>query len=298
MLGIISTKVEKFEPLSGYTDLDLKADYLEYHAGVGTTIPVLVNAASGGLTAQDLVIKILGSLFEPVPKVDLAQSRVVDRPARIASTPLGSQRSRVNAKWPSWGQPEISVERIRQGMADLQSIGLTVFRPYFLMHLAVADRQKGCPEAGVDRLTEALADVHTRGERWWEAELHRLQGDLLLRQTEPNIDRAKACFHQALDVACAQGTKSLECRAAVSLARLRQTCGRGKRQDAYDLLAPVYDWFTELQQMRDSRTNRYRSHTPPSIRQPIDMERQALDSKHLDRFPRVDGFAAHRHGIP
>src|SRR5262249_29370311 len=80
-------------------------------------------------------------------------------------------------------------------------------------------------------------------ERWWEAEVCRLRGVLLLRQPGTPPAEAEACFQQALDVARRQQAKSLELRAAMSLARLRQQ--QGKRTAAYELLAPVYGWVTE-----------------------------------------------------
>ncbi len=79
--------------------------------------------------------------------------------------------------------------------------------------------------------------------RYWEAETYRLKGELLLTLSADNRAEAEACFRKALDVARRQHAKSLELRAATSLARLWQQ--QDKRQDAYDLLAPVYDWFTE-----------------------------------------------------
>jgi predicted ATPase len=92
-------------------------------------------------------------------------------------------------------------------------------------------------------LTEALTIAHNTGERFWEAELHRRKGELLLKQAVRGEPEAEACFHQALDVARRQEAKSLELRAAMSLARLRQQ--QGKHAEAYDLLAPIYGWFTE-----------------------------------------------------
>src|SRR5262249_58406081 len=84
------------------------------------------------------------------------------------------------------------------------------------------------------------------GERWCEAELYRLQGELLL-QAEGDVQHAavtaEACFHQALAVARRQQVKSFELRAALSLSRLWQQ--QGKRDAACELLAPVYHWFTE-----------------------------------------------------
>jgi predicted ATPase len=90
---------------------------------------------------------------------------------------------------------------------------------------------------------EALTLADKTGERWYEPELYRLKGKLLLQQSSNNHLEAQACYHHALDIARNQQAKSFELRAATSLAHLWQH--QGKRQDAYDLLAPVYGWFTE-----------------------------------------------------
>jgi predicted ATPase len=88
----------------------------------------------------------------------------------------------------------------------------------------------------------ALTLVHKNAERYFEAEIYRLRGELLQRVVRPP-DKAEACFRQALAVARRQQAKSLELRAAMRLAHLWQQ--QGKRQDAYNLLASIYDWFTE-----------------------------------------------------
>jgi predicted ATPase len=92
-------------------------------------------------------------------------------------------------------------------------------------------------------LAEALATAHHTEERYYKAELYRLNGTLLLRQAVPDEKQAATCFQQALAVARHQQARSWELRAATSLSRLWQR--QGKRQEARDLLAPVYDWFTE-----------------------------------------------------
>src|SRR5262245_60274801 len=92
-------------------------------------------------------------------------------------------------------------------------------------------------------LTEALALMETTGDCFYEAELHRLKGVLLLQQHADNQAEAETCFHHALEIARNQQAKSFELRAAASLARLWQQ--QGKRQEAHDLLALVYSWFTE-----------------------------------------------------
>jgi predicted ATPase len=85
--------------------------------------------------------------------------------------------------------------------------------------------------------------INDTGERRWEAELYRLQGELLLARATGQDTEAETCFRQALDIARRQQAKSWELRAAMSLARLWQR--RGKRADAHTLLASVYHWFTE-----------------------------------------------------
>jgi predicted ATPase len=85
--------------------------------------------------------------------------------------------------------------------------------------------------------------VDSTDERWWEAELYHLKEEFLLSHAPDKYAEIEACFQQALDVSRRQQAKSWERRTATSLARLWQQ--QGKRQDAYDLLAPVYGWFTE-----------------------------------------------------
>src|SRR5262245_53584432 len=107
-------------------------------------------------------------------------------------------------------------------------------------------------DEGLDLVTEALEIVQWNGERLWEAELHRLRGELLLRQDTvvvetysrlPQATEAEACFQQALDIARRQQAKSWELRAAMSLSRLWQQ--QGKPDAARHLLAESYGWYTE-----------------------------------------------------
>jgi predicted ATPase len=95
---------------------------------------------------------------------------------------------------------------------------------------------------GLNIVTEALEAVNKTEEREYEAELYRLKGELLLRWASSN-EEVEACFQRALDIARRQQAKSLELRAAMSLTRLWQQ--QGRRAEAYDLLAPIYGWFTE-----------------------------------------------------
>ena len=104
----------------------------------------------------------------------------------------------------------------------------------------------GHTEEGLQALAEAHTLVEQHEERWWEAEVCRLQGVLLLHAecgVQSAALAAEECFQRALDVARRQEAKSLELRAAMSLSRLWQQ--QGKRAEARELLAPVYGWFTE-----------------------------------------------------
>jgi predicted ATPase len=126
-----------------------------------------------------------------------------------------------------------------------------ISRSYFLALLAEAHGIMGQPEAGLVVLAEALTHVDTTGEQWYKPELYRLTGRLLLQQDVDNQTEVENCFHQAIVIAQSQQAKSWELRAATSLARLWQQ--QGKRQEAYDLLASVYNWFTEGFDTADSK---------------------------------------------
>jgi TOMM system kinase/cyclase fusion protein len=143
------------------------------------------------------------------------------------------------------GQETEGMAQMRQGLAAYRASGTERQRPYYLALLAEACGSRGQTAEGLSLLAEALALVDKIGEHGWGGELHRLQGELLLAQAgeRQQMQEAEACLHQALDVACRQQAKSWELRAAMSLSRLWQY--QGKRAEAYELLAPVYGWFTE-----------------------------------------------------
>jgi len=141
------------------------------------------------------------------------------------------------------GQGAEGLTQLRQGLDAYRATGAEFQRPHFLSLLAEVHRSLEQPEAGLTALSEALALVETTGERYYEAELHRLKGELLLQQAAPEVPHAETCFQQALDIARRQQAKSLELRAAMSLSRLWQQ--QGKRDEARALLAPIYGWFTE-----------------------------------------------------
>jgi len=140
-------------------------------------------------------------------------------------------------------QPAQGMALLRQGLAAYRATGTALAQSYWLALLAEAYLNGGQAEEGLRVITEALAAAHDSGERCYEAELYRLQGELLLaRPAEPHAE-AEACFCQALAVARRQQAKALELRVAMSLGRLWQD--QGKRDEAGQLLRQTYGWFTE-----------------------------------------------------
>jgi adenylate cyclase len=137
-----------------------------------------------------------------------------------------------------------ALAQARQGFADLLATGAGIREAYYRALLAEAAWSRGDSEAGQQLLAEAFAAVQRTEERYWEAELYRLQGALLGQEAErPQREGAEAHFLRALEVARSQQAKSLELRAAMSLGRLWQE--QEKRDDARTLLVLVYNWFTE-----------------------------------------------------
>jgi predicted ATPase len=140
------------------------------------------------------------------------------------------------------GQEE-GVSQMHHGMVAHRATGAELGRTLILAMLAEAYGKTGQADEGLALLVEAQGLVDKNGERLYEAELLRLKGELLFSKSSDNQTEAETCFQQALFIAQSQQAKSLELRAAASLARLWQV--QGRRQSAYDLLAKVYNWFTE-----------------------------------------------------
>jgi predicted ATPase len=146
------------------------------------------------------------------------------------------------------GQAEQGLGEMQEGVQAFCTPSRRLFVPLLLALQAEAHLKLGQSSEAYTAISEALTIIDQNGEGWWEAELYRLKGEQLRqagakRQASTVDTDVEACFQQALDVARQQQAKSLELRAAMGLARLWQS--RDKRQDAYELLAPVYGWFTE-----------------------------------------------------
>jgi len=164
-------------------------------------------------------------------------------------------------------QGEKGIAQIRQSLTAWRTVGRAGMQTYALALLAEAHGRAGQVEEGLGTLAEALAVVSKTAERWYEAELYRLKGQLTLQSRQvsgqsqtslrksevPNTPypapnpqmeaEAEACFHKAIEIARKQSAKSLELRATMSLSRPWQS--QGKQEEARQRLAEIYGWFTE-----------------------------------------------------
>jgi predicted ATPase len=143
----------------------------------------------------------------------------------------------------SSGKSSDAVERLTCGITAWRSTGATAWLPLYLSYLARAYAELGQFDDAWRSIGEAMTAVETTKETLFEAEVHRLAGEVALKSPVPDAVKAGAYFERALAVARAQQAKSWELRAATSLARLWRD--QGKRSEARDLLAPIYGWFTE-----------------------------------------------------
>ena len=139
------------------------------------------------------------------------------------------------------GAVDEAILRIREGVTKWTRLGHTDFLPYGLAFLAEGLARHGDRTAALAALREGLDTAGATGEHFWDAELHRLTGSVLL--AENKLDEGQASLQQAIRIARAQQAKSLELRAARDLAWLWGE--QGRRAEALDLLTPVYGWFTE-----------------------------------------------------
>jgi class 3 adenylate cyclase/predicted ATPase len=135
-----------------------------------------------------------------------------------------------------------------------RSMGQTIYSPVSLSLLARAYAELGQFDDALSQIGEAITTVETTKETWYEAEVHRIAGEIALMSPEQDAVKAEACFERALAVARGQQAKSFELRAAMSLVRLWRD--QGKRDETRELLAPVYNWFTEGFDTRDLKEAR------------------------------------------
>jgi class 3 adenylate cyclase/predicted ATPase len=147
------------------------------------------------------------------------------------------------------GKAADAIQVIATGNAALQTTGAALWAPLSLSYLARAHAELGQFDNAGRCISEAMAAMETTKEKWWEAEVNRVAGQIVLQSPASDAAKAEAYFERALVVARAQQARSWELRAAMSMARLWRD--QGKPQQARQLLAPVYGWFTEGFDTRD-----------------------------------------------
>jgi len=149
------------------------------------------------------------------------------------------------------GMEEEGIEQMRQGIAAHEATGTEMARPLFLSLLGEALGKTHQTEEGLGLLEEALSLIHRKGERCYLPELYRIKGELLLMRDEKvringelaDASDAEPCFHESIKIAQQQKAKAYELRARMSLSRLYQN--QNKHQEARNVLAQIYDSFTE-----------------------------------------------------
>src|SRR6059058_5616875 len=223
--------------LLGYPEAALKdadcalmeARQIEHAATLMFTLnfPILVNTYCGNYHSANEHLKELVALAEEKGATFRKAEGVLRRGYILTLT----------------GKATKAVEIVTSGIDLWRSAGSTIFTPEQEFMLAIAHADSGQFDDAWRCIGEAMTAMQATRERWCEAEAHRVAGEIALKSPQRDVAKAQACFERALTLARAQQAKSWELRAATSLARLLSD--QGKRQTARDLLAPVYDWFTE-----------------------------------------------------
>jgi predicted ATPase len=236
----------------GYPDQALKRSYEAVALTEGLFQPLSL-ADALGLAASFHVLRREGSLARERAEALITLSTEQGFPLWLAWGTM--MRGWALAEQ---GQREEGIVQIRQGLAALRVMGAEVMWSCFLALLSEAYGKAGQVEEGLSTLSEALTLVNKTGERFYEAELYRLKGELVLQSavhspqseipnpqppTPSTQSEAEVCFHKAIEIARKQQAKSLELRATVSLARLWQQ--QGKHHEARNTLSEIYGWFTE-----------------------------------------------------
>jgi predicted ATPase len=141
------------------------------------------------------------------------------------------------------GQHEEGIARLQEGLAAYRATRGELARSYWLLLLADAYKETGGFRNSNTVLVEALTVAHEHGDLVNEPEMHRLEGELLLRLKDSDAAEARICFERAIEIAREQSAKSWELRATLSLARL--LASHGRCDEARAMLADIYGWFTE-----------------------------------------------------
>jgi predicted ATPase len=180
---------------------------------------------------------------EPKEAQEIAQSMI--KLSNEQTLPMVEAHGTMLGGWAlaELGRPEEGIVQMRRGLAEFMATGAEIYTPLFLALLAEGYQRCGKFEECLKVLNDAFDVVHRNGDDAWKSELERNRGACLLSISSNNVPEAEAAFRRALEVANSQNAISLELRAATSLARLWQN--QGKTAEARELLAPVYDRFTE-----------------------------------------------------
>ncbi len=199
--------------------------------------------------AGTLMFAMACSLLTHIPTGNYAKANaIVDELAAVADdkgTMFWKAFAMLHRGWlfSVTGQFTDAVNMIKAGISAHRSTGSTMWLPLYFSYLASAHAELGQYEDAWRCIGEAMTALETTKERWWEAEINRMAGEIALKSPKPDVAKAEGYFERSIAVARAQRAKSWELRAAMSMARLWRD--QGKRDAARDLLAAVYAWFTE-----------------------------------------------------
>jgi predicted ATPase len=223
--------------LLGYPEAALKdadralmeARQIEHAATLMFTLnfPILINTYCGNYDAASELLKELVVLAEEKGAPFRKAEGVLRRGYVLTLT----------------GEAAKAVEMVTSGIALWRSAGSTIFTPEHEFMLAIAHADSGQFDDAWRCIGKAMTAMQATNERWCEAEANRVAGEIALKSPERDVAKAQAYFEHSLTIARAQRAKSWELRAAMSMARLWRD--QGKRDEARDLLAPIYSWFTE-----------------------------------------------------
>jgi class 3 adenylate cyclase/predicted ATPase len=223
-------------PLGEIKGASQRADEATTQAALRTHVATKA-FAHGYKSLFEMMRRDAGSaLHEGEVLLGLAREHVMPQWLAIGTFTLGW------ARWHS-GDREAGEKEMRNGMALFREQGIRFSLPLCAVLLAEIEDELGRIEHALAILDDALADAERTGQRHFDVELHRQRGAVLLRKTPNDVAAAEAAFVRAIEVARSQQTRTFELRAATSLARLWRS--QGKVQQARELLAPVYGWFTE-----------------------------------------------------
>ncbi len=207
----------------------MEARQIEHAATLMFTLnfPILINTYCGNYDAVNELLKELVVLAEEKGAPFRKAEGVLRRGYVLTLT----------------GEAAKAVEMVTSGIALWRSAGSTIFTPEHEFMLAIAHADAGQFDDAWRCIGEAMTAMQATNERWCEAEANRVAGEIALKSPERDVAKAQAYFEHSLTIARAKRAKSWELRAAMSMARLWRN--QGKRDEARDLLAPIYSWFTE-----------------------------------------------------